>query len=300
MRSESDLRLIEAHHGIRRLDALPLTDLTVESSQPVELVSQFDLETMWHRGRFARSLLAPNGAASARWRAENAEDLLPLRPALPLHSPMVDDPWRWFALQNGREESILFKQSRLRRDVCERLRQTGEQRDVIFRLPPWAPPGEPSTWPSFVYLTDSGILHHLLGLPEAELRAWEKRSLQYREESWDRLRQLSWEGFAISCLTRSAGARAHASYWTAPDGEIDLILDWFRSRECWAIEITLGRNKKLKTFFELGCSEVQATRAILLHNSAVGAPKIKWDRGMARSLEIMTLEEALREVDAGP
>lgn len=300
MLSESDLRLIEAHHGIRRLDALTLTDFTPGQPVPTEPATSFDLETMWHRGRFARSLLALNGPSSDLWRAENSDDLLPFRPDLPLHSPLVDDPWRWFALHNGREESRLFKQSRLQRDAFDRLRQSGEQRDVIFRLPPWSPPGEPSSRPSFVYLTDSGILHHLLGLPEAELRAWERRSLRFRDELWDCRRQLSWEGFAISCLARAAGARARASYWTAPDGEIDLVLDWSQTRECWAIEITLGRNKKLKCYFEQGCGEVQATRAILLHNSMVGAPKIKWDRGMSRKLEIMTLEEALLEVDAGP
>jgi hypothetical protein len=143
-------------------------------------------------------------------------------------------------------------------------------------------------------------LHHLLGLPETELRDWDRRSLEYRDALWDRRRDLSWEGFAISCIIRAVGIRARVSYWTAPDGEIDLVLDWLQSRECWAIEITLGRNKKMKTYFERGCGEVQATRAILLHNAIVGAPKIKWDRSMARNVEIMTLEDALLAVDEGP
>ncbi|MEG3155702.1 hypothetical protein [Sphingomonas sp. RB1R13] len=56
----------------------------------------------------------------------------------------------------------------------------------------------------------------------------------------------------------------------------------------------------MKSYFEHGCGEVQATRAILLHNARVGAPKIKWDRGMARNVEIMTLEDAIIAVDAGP
>lgn len=131
------------------------------------------------------------------------------------------------------------------------------------------------------------------------LSSWDKRPPEYRGCPWDGYRQRSWEGFAISCLARAAGVRAHTSYWTAADGEIDLILDWSGSSECWAIEITIGRNKKLKSYFEIGCGEVQATRAILLHNSVVGIPKITWDRGMARNVEIMTLEEALFEVHAG-
>ena len=300
MLNESDLRLIEAHHGIRRLDAITLTDFAPGQPVTADPFVSFDLETMWHRGRFARSLLAPSVLASDVWRAENAENLLPFRPDLPEHSPLIGDPWRWFALQNGREETALFRQSRLQRAAFDRLRQTGEQRDVIFRLAPWSPPGEPSAWPSFVYLTDPGVLHHLLDLPEAELRDWDRRSLQYRDELWNIRRNRSWEGFAISSLIRAAGARARAAYWTASDGEIDLILDWSQSQECWAIEITLGRNKKMKSYFERGCVEVQATRAILLHNAVVGAPRIKRGRGMARNVEIMTLEEALIDVDAGP
>lgn len=300
MLSDADLRLIEAHHGIQRANTLALTDLALDSYSTAAPTSQIDVERIWHRGRFARSLLAPDGQASDRWRAENAEELLPFGPLLPTHSPLAADPWRWIATENGREESGLLKRSRLQREVFERLRQTGEQRDVIFRLPPWSPPGEVTTNPSFLYMTDPGVLHYLIGLPEAVLSSWDKRPLKYRSELWDRYRERSWEGFAISCLVRAAGVRAHVSYWTAADGEIDLILDWSSSSECWAIEITIGRSKKLKSYFEIGCGEVQATRAILLHNSVVGIPKIKWDRGMSRNLEIMTLEEALIEVHIGP
>ncbi|WP_296720858.1 DUF4143 domain-containing protein [Erythrobacter sp.] len=300
MLSDADLRLIEAHHGIQRANTLALRDLTLDTNSPAASAPPIELESMWHRGRFAQSLLAPDGPASDRWRADNAEDLLPFRPHLPSHSPLATDPWRWIANENGLEESGLFTRSLLQWEVFERLRQTGEQQDVIFRLPAWSPPGEATSRPSFLYMTDSGVLHHLIGLPEVVLNSWDKRPPQYRGGTWDGYRQRSWEGFAISCLARAAGVRAHAFYWTAADGEIDLILDWSSSSECWAIEITIGRNKKLKSYFEIGCGEVQATRAILLHNSVVGIPKIKWDRGMARNLEIMTLEEALLEVDAGP
>ncbi|MEG3155703.1 hypothetical protein [Sphingomonas sp. RB1R13] len=140
MLDESDLRLIEAHHGIRRLDAITLTDFNPDQTMAADHAASFDLDMMWHRGRFARSLLAPSGPASDVWRAENTDELLPLRPDLPKHSPLASDPWQWFALQNGREETAIFQQSRLRRDAFDRLRQTGEQRDVIFRLAPWSPP----------------------------------------------------------------------------------------------------------------------------------------------------------------
>lgn len=300
MLDEASLRLIEAHHGIRRAHSAALIGLASDQPAVLEPVGSFDIQRMWFRGRFARSLFAPSGLESDQWRARNEDELLPLGGDLPGHSPLAPHPWRWFAIENGHEETGLLKRSRLRRDTFDRLRDVGEQRDLIFRLAPWSPPGEPSPWPDFIYLTDSGILHHLLGLPEAELNDWQRRSLRYRDAVWDRRRELSWEGFAISCLVRAVGARGRASYWTAPDGEIDLILEWSQSRECWAIEITLGRSKRIKSHFERGCGEVQATRAILLHNSLVGAPKIKWDRDMARNLEIMTLEEALLAVDAGP
>lgn len=300
MLSDADLRLIEAHHGIQRADTLALTDLALRPNSTAAPAPAIEVERIWHRGRFARSLLAPDGAASDRWRAENAKELLPFGPQLPSHSPLAADPWRWIATENGREESGLLKRSQLQREVFERLRQAGEQRDVIFRLPAWSPPGEATSRPSFLYMTDSGFLHHLIGLPEAVLKSWDKRPLKYRGDPWDSYRQRSWEGFAISCLVRAAGVRAHASYWTAADGEIDLILNWSGSSECWAIEITIGHSKRLKSYFEIGCDEVQATRAILLHNSVVGFSGITGSRRIARIPEIMTLEEALLEVDAGP
>lgn len=302
MLSEDDLRLIEAHHSLRGVDfeqGLAVGEMAGIATFDA-VPARIDLEVMWHRGRFASSLQTPSIEASEAWLSAHAEELLPLHPESVARSALGDRPWHWFARENGRDEGGIFKRSGMRRPDFDQLRRIAEQRDVLFRLEPWHPPDHPVDHRPFLYMTDSGLLHHLLGLPGRALANWEARLPVFRRKPWELRREASWEGFAISCIMRAAGTRALASYWRGQDGEIDLILDWRNDRTVWAIEITLGRKKALNKGFESGCAEVQAERVMIVHGPRLAGFKVRPAGAFGRAAELMTLEEAVFAVWLGP
>ena len=80
-----------------------------------------------------------------------------------------------------------------------------------------------------VYLRDSGVLHTLLNLESMD----------------DVLRHpvcgFSWEGFVIEHICNLVNGSATPTFFRTVDGaEIDLLLEWQRTRTLWAIEIKLS------------------------------------------------------------
>lgn len=294
---------LEAHHALGR-EPVPLATSAGAIGVTADAAPIFDLESMWHRGRFRPSLLAETPERSEAWRAQYALEGLPLLPPLVEGARIASDPWRWLARENGREERKLQERSGLRKDDFIRLRQIAEQQDVLFQLPFWQPPDERAIPDHLLYWSDSGALHWQLGLREQLLANWRSPPPDGPSDKQRRIlkkpRETSWEGFAISSLLRAAGIRAKGNVWRAPDGEIDLILLWPEARSTWAIEITLGRKKPLSPGFDLGCKVTQAERGIIVFNDRIGKPKVTWPRRLSRVVEVMKLEDALREVKAGP
>lgn len=295
--------ILEAHH-VLDLRTLPLTMSTAAFGETADASPIFDLESMWHRGRFRPSLLAESPERSEAWRAQYALEGLPMLPPLNGSARIASDPWRWLARENGREERKLQERSGLRKTDFTRLRQTAEQQDVLFQLPFWQPPDEVAIPDRLLYWSDPGSLHWHLGLSERLLSNWNlpppDGPSDKQRRNLKKPRETSWEGFAISSLLRASGIRATGNVWRAPDGEIDLILRWPEARSVWAIEITLGRRKPLSPGFDLGCILTQAERGIIVFNDRIGKPKVSWPRNFSRGVEVMNLEDALREVKGGP
>lgn len=295
--------VIEAHRVLElRIEpgiggVTPLTEM-------VDALPVFEIETMWHRGRFRRSLFAESPELSEAWRERYAVDGMPMLPPIVRRAPIMLDPWRWLARENGREEHKLQQRSGLAKPDFIRIREIAEQQDVLFRLPFWQAPGEVPHDDRLLYWSDPGALHWHLGLNERLLRNWERSPpdgpTPQEFKALKMPRETSWEGFAISCILRACGLRATGSIWRAPDGEIDLILTWSDTRRRWAVEVTLGRNKRLSPVFDLGCNITEAERGILIYNEQIGKPKVAWPKNFSRVVEVMTLADALREVRVGP
>jgi len=107
-----------------------------------------------------------------------------------------------------------------------------EQVFLIRRLAPYfRNVGKRLTRSPKVYLRDTGLLHHLLNISNAEEL--------FNHPS----RGVSWEGFVIEDIVRReriAHPRSQAYFWrTAAGAEVDLLLD--RGNERVAIEIKAGR-----------------------------------------------------------
>ena len=225
---------------------------------------------------------------------------MPLLPPIRGMTLEADRFWTQLARENAREENGIQSRSGLSAVDFSRIRQLGTQHDLIYRLPRWAPPGEPSNEPAKLYWTDSGLLHRALGWNAAHfggsIAGLTALELKHHRLTW---KQDSWEGFVVTSLSRCAGIRANASVWRGPDGEIDLILEWYEARETWAVEVTMGRKKNLKSL-GLGGHATQAVRAFVIYNEEVGRPRLAGLSQHAGSIECLTLRDALREVRDGP
>jgi hypothetical protein len=261
------------------------------------------LRRMWHRGRLSPSLFAETPQRSAQWRDELLRTNLP-----PISHGLISQSqgfefWQWLATQNGMEEDGIQKRSGLNRETFDHLIQRGIRCDLLFRLPAWSADdsGEVSSY--LLYWTDSGILHQLVGLNEPLLLDWSGRQTDREKHDRQPIRDLSWEGFAVSALLRAGGTRTIGRYWRAedePKGEIDLILNWGQPLEAWAIEITLGRRKEIRAAFDRGCGETEATRAMVLFPEDSGVLSLKGSQSVSIEVEKLTLNQALAAVMDGP
>ena len=241
------------------------------------LLRQFTLEDCWLRGGYEGSLLAPTDERSFAWRGDFIRDNLPLLPQ-DRRGRSIDSSslWSTVATLNGSSQVAIQRRLGLDAAKLERLLQVAEQQDLLFRLPYWAPRGQTTELLPLVYLSDTGLLHRLLGERMPRTMA-------------GRLRGKSYEGFVIAALITAAGDGATARVWARGQDEIDLILEWAGGAKRWAIEITYSQTKRLSSGFYRGCEETGATRAIVVQGKVVGS--IGPD-----DAERMPLINALREV----
>jgi predicted AAA+ superfamily ATPase len=175
---------------------------------------------LWLRGGFPRSLLAPSGAASRRWREQFIRtylerDLSELGIRLP--AATMRRFWTMLAhyhggIWNGAELARAFGVSdKTVRGYLDTLCSTFMAR----RLEPWRENiGKRQVRSPKIYLTDSGILHALLGL-------WSRQDLLGHPKVG-----ASWEGFALGEVTAHLGARPEECFfWQLHSGaELDLLV----------------------------------------------------------------------------
>ena len=115
--------MIEPPETVEAHDVLDLrTELVV--GQTVQVVTEttqirpiFDLERMWHRGRFRPSLLAVSAERSELWRAQYSGQGLPLLPPLRKTARLAPDPWRWLAFETVGRSATYRSEAAFRRAI---------------------------------------------------------------------------------------------------------------------------------------------------------------------------------------
>lgn len=204
-RSAESLAGRVAYHELTGFD---LTEVGVEN-----------LRRLWIQGAFPRAYLE-DGAASNRWRIEFTRSYLERDiPALGLRLPPATLRRFWSMLAhyhgqtwNGAELARAFGVSeKTVRHYLDILAATF----MVRVLPPWHENlGKREVKAPKVYLSDSGILHSLLGLEtETALLGHPKVGA-------------SWEGFAMQQVISALGANAQQCYfWKLHSGaELDLLI----------------------------------------------------------------------------
>jgi predicted AAA+ superfamily ATPase len=186
------------------------------------------MDRLWLRGGFPRAYLAESTEAWERWMESFTRTFLE-RDIPGIGSKVAPDAlgrfWRMLVHFHGQT----WNASELARSMDVSVTAVNHYRDLLAGtfmvrvLPPWFENlGKRLVKSPKVYLRDSGILHHLLGIEEMlELRTHARYGA-------------SWEGFALEQTLIAHGGREAYFYGTQRGAELDLLLH--RHGRRWGFE----------------------------------------------------------------
>lgn len=186
---------------------------------PLNFLETNDLNTLWHRGGFPRSFLAPNDKSSFRWRKDFITTFLERDiGALGFNVSAYDMRKLWTMLAhyhgNTLNYSELGKSLGVADNTIRKYIGLLQGTFMVRCLKPWFENIKKRQLKTpKVYLRDSGILHALLEMKEENLIMHPKIGA-------------SWEGFAIEEVIRLFHADPDNCYFwsTQHQAELDLLI----------------------------------------------------------------------------
>lgn len=216
-------------------------------------------QTLWLRGGFPESLLAPGDGPSLDWRRDFIRSYLErdvpmFAPRMPVQA--LGRLWTMLAHQQGG----LLNQARLAASLgvsaptVTRYTDLMVDLQLVRRLAPWSGNvGKRLVKAPKIYVRDSGIVHALLDL----------------ETSHDLLGHPvvgpSYEGFVIENLIQCAGPRWRPYFYRTHDGaEIDLLLERGGQPEI-AIEIKRSSAPTLDKGFGMACDDLKVRQRYVVY-----------------------------------
>ncbi len=219
------------------------------------------LDAQWLRGGFPDSLLAPNDAASLRWRRDFIRtylerDVPQLGPRIPAET------LRRFWTMLAHHQGGLLNAAHFARGLGVDGKTVAAYLDLLVdlllvrRLPAWHKnAGKRLVKAPKVYVRDSGLVHALLGIGDREALLGHP------------VAGGSWEGSVIESLIACAPEGAEASFYrTSAGAEIDLLLTLPGERaRPWAIEIKRSLAPTLDRGFHLACEDLQPARKCVVY-----------------------------------
>jgi predicted AAA+ superfamily ATPase len=224
----------------------------ISSDQPAAATT-----SLWVRGGFPLSWLAKNDAASLRWREAFIATYLERDiPALGPRIPATTLRRFWTMLAHS--QGALLNQAQLAGSLAVSGQTVARYIDLLCdlmlvrRLPAWhGNVGKRLVRSPKVYVRDSGIVHALLGLGDAQA------VLSHPVAG------ASWEGFVIEQLLAACPSAKASFYRTAHGAEADLVLE-FKRGNTWVVEIKRSSAPTVSKGFHLAASDVAATRKLLI------------------------------------
>lgn len=228
---------------------------------PFNLLETGDLlpDSLWVRGGFPDSLLAPSAARSSRWRLDFIRTYL--ERDIPQFGPRIAaETLRRFWSMLAHHQGGLLNVAQFARNLGLDSKTIASYLDLLVdlllvrRLPPWhANLGKRLIRSPKVYVRDSGLLHALLAIPD-------KESLLAHPVLGQ-----SWEGFVVENLINAAPDCVQAYFYRSAGGaEIDLLLHW-PGGELWALEIKRSLSPKLERGFYSACADLSPTRKLVIY-----------------------------------
>ncbi|MEI7445005.1 MAG: ATP-binding protein [Burkholderiales bacterium] len=216
-----------------------------------------DIECLWVRGGFPGSYTATTEGMSWLWRQEFVRHFLNVdlgALGVGVDPQSMGRFWRMLAHLHGQ----LLNASALSRSLGVSAPTVGRWLDhlvdalVVRRLEPYhANLGKRLVKAPKVYLRDSGLLHALLGIADAEALAGHPAA------------GASWEGFVIEQVCARLPAHVPVSvYRTAAGAELDLVVE--AGGERIGIEAKLSSAPTVTKGFWQACEDVGVSRAYVV------------------------------------
>lgn len=241
------------------------------------------LDTLWLRGGFPESFGARSEAASLRWRQNFIRTYL--ERDIPLFGPRLPAEtlrrlWTMLAhLQGG-----LLNAVDLARGLGIDVRTTNRYLDLLVdlllvrRLPPWhANVKKRLVRSPKVYVRDSGLVHALLGVANADALLGHP------------VVGASFEGFAVENLAAAGAPVATCHFYRTSGGaEVDLVLAW-PDGALWAIEVKRSLAPKIGRGFHAACEDLKPARKLVVYPG-----QDRWP--VAEGIEVIGLAELCAEV----
>lgn len=241
--------------------------------------------TLWNRGGFPGSYLAPSNARSLAWREAFVETHLQRDlPALDVRIPAtaLRRFWEMLAHYHGQlwNASKIAGSLGVSPPTAKHSLDTLEDTFMIRQLPPFAANLKKRLVKSpKVYLRDSGLLHALLRLGTLD------------HVLGHPIAGASWEGWVIEQALAASGSHTGASFFrTAADAEIDLVLERPRGRRI-ALEIKRSSAPKPSRGFWSGIADVKPYAAYVIYP---GSERYPLGQGV-EALPVSMLGDALRD-----
>jgi len=230
------------------------------------------MQRLWLRGGFPRSFLARSDRASLMWRRNYLRSYLERElPQLGIRIPV--ESIRRFVQMVAHYHGQTWNSSEIGRSLGTTDVTVKGYLDLLSSsylvrvLPPWHENlGKRVVKAPKVYVTDSGLLHALLGVEKHEDLVGHPKS------------GASWEGFAIhQLITHLRAAREECYFWGLHTGaELDLLV--VRGRRRFGFEIKLTEAPAITPSMRSALENLRLERLDVVHAGAETfplAPKIR-------------------------
>ncbi len=226
----------------------------------VREVGTGQLERLWLRGGMPRAFLAPDDAASYRWRQQFLRTFFEADvPALGVRvsAAALRRFWRLLAHAHGRQLNYadLGRTFGVSEVTARRYVELLAQTFVVRILNPWhANLAKRQVKRPKLYLADSGLLHAMLGLERVE-SLWSHPAAG-----------LSWEGFAMAQVVRVLGLdwNEHCWFWGTHGGaELDLLVR--RGERVLGFEFKWTDAPRMRRSMRVALADLQLERLVVVH-----------------------------------
>jgi len=244
------------------------------------------LETLWVRGGFPRSFLAPAATDSLAWRLAFIQTFLERDlPQLGLSIPArtLHRFWSMLAHYHGQ----IWNASEFSRSFGVADTTVRNYLDILAatfmvrQLSPWIENLRKRQVKSpKIYLTDSGLLHAMLNLKtKSEIEGHPKLGA-------------SWEGFIVEALIQHLGARNDQCFFWATHAGAELDLLVFQGRHRYGFEIKRTTAPQMTRSMHSALADLRLTRLDVIHAGNETFPLAKKVRAVASG-------QILQEISGG-